>query len=320
MLADTLTIRDPHSRATATIAPDLGFNCFSFQAMLGGRPVEMLWQDPQFLSGGTRPSRSGIPILFPFAGRIRNAQYHYRGRDYELEAAEGQQGNAIHGFVYTRRWRLTACSESSITGEFQASLDDPSLLERWPADFRIEATYQVQRRSLLATYRVTNPGDTPLPWALGTHPYFRLALPDGSPAAAVVQFDVSRRWELAGSIPTGKVAEVPEAALFRRGVSVDEREFDDVFTGLARHAGMWSGTVRDRTSGHGVAIRFGEPFIHCVVFVPPHREAICLEPYSSTPNPFELLAQGIDCGFRELPPGEAVETHVEIEALEHIKA
>lgn len=308
-----LTIQDSAAGSTASIAPQLGFNCFSFQANVEGKQVDVLWHDPQFREGATRPSRSGIPILFPFAGRIRGAKFKYRGREYQLEAADGQ-GNAIHGFVYTRPWRVVEQTESKLTGEFQASVDDPAVLERWPSDFRIRATYEVRGSQLLATYDISNPGNAPLPWSLGTHPYFRLALGGGSPADAIVRFDVSRRWQLAELIPTGEVQDVTDAGDFSRGVHVGDREFDDVYTGLKIQDGVWSGSVTDPTSGMATAIRFGQPFRECVVFIPPHREAICLEPYTSAPNAFELIEQGLDPGMQELAPGESRSLSVEIAA------
>jgi aldose 1-epimerase len=313
MTVDAIVIRDPASGSTAAIAPQLGFNCFSFQAVVDERPVEVLWYDPQFREGTTRPSRSGIPILFPFAGRIRQARYKYQGRAYQLEAADGQ-GNAIHGFVYTRPWRVVQQSEASLTGEFQASVDDPSILGHWPSDFRIRATYEVRGSQLLATYDIGNPDSAALPWWFGTHPYFRLSLGGGQPADAIARFDVTQRWQLANLIPTGEVQDVADAGDFARGVRVEDRQFDDVFTGLRMPHGVWSGSVTDPTSGIATTIHFGDPFRDCVVFIPPHREAICLEPYTSAPNAFELIEQGIEPGLQELPPGASTSLKVEIAA------
>lgn len=301
----TISICDPKTGSTASIAPQLGFNCFSFAPMIGGQSVEVLWHDPQFREGNTRPSRSGIPILFPFAGRIRGGKFRYRGRDYQLEANDGL-GNAIHGFVYTRPWRVLSQQESMLSGEFQASIDDPAILDRWPADFRIHATYAVSGQQLTATYEITNTGDEPLPWWLGAHPYFRLSLGGGSPADAVVQFAVEEEWKLADLLPTGKVRGVPEAESCARGAIIGDRQFDNVYS-IDVRTSEWQGSVTDQAAGIATAIRFGQPFGKCVVFIPPHREAICLEPYTGLPNAFELLEHGIEAGLHELEPGESRE-------------
>lgn len=311
MSIDVVTITDPVNGSTASIAPALGFNCFSFAAAIDPQPVELLWHDPEFRSGTTRPSRSGIPILFPFAGRIRGGQYRYRGREYQLECNDNR-GNAIHGFVYTRPWRVVAQSASSVTGEFQASMDDPTILKLWPADFRIRATYSVEGGQLLSHYEVTNTGEGPLPWWFGTHPYFRLSQRGGRPEDAVIRFQIGDQWELADLLPTGQRIAVPDAVQYAAGTRVGDREFDNVFGQLNVAQQAWVGTVADETAGLATVTRFAEPFRECVVFIPPHREAICLEPYTGVPNAFELAERGIDCGLSELAPGESRELLVEI--------
>ena len=65
----------------------------------------MLWSHPDFAGGNERPSGSGIPLLFPFPGRIGKAKYSFGGREYQLEPGDAF-GNAIHGFVHKRPWRV----------------------------------------------------------------------------------------------------------------------------------------------------------------------------------------------------------------------
>ena len=47
MAVEVLRITDESSGAIASIAPALGFNCFSFQAPCGERLVETLWAHPE---------------------------------------------------------------------------------------------------------------------------------------------------------------------------------------------------------------------------------------------------------------------------------
>jgi len=102
-----LTLTDPEAGSSAEILASLGFNCFRFQALHGTQPVEVLWSEPQFAEGIRRASGSGIPLLFPFPGRIAGTALRWHGRDYPLEAGDGR-GNAIHGFVLDRPWRVIA--------------------------------------------------------------------------------------------------------------------------------------------------------------------------------------------------------------------
>src|SRR5688572_28617576 len=135
MAAQIVTLRDASAGTSAQIAVGLGFNCFRFTAMHRAHPVEVLYAHPDFESGTQRPSGSGIPILFPFPGRIPGTTFTWEGKQYQLEPGDAL-GNAIHGFVLRRPWRVIEQSETRVVGQFHAWRDDPSLKDRWPADFR----------------------------------------------------------------------------------------------------------------------------------------------------------------------------------------
>ena len=164
MSLESIEIHDESSQTTAKILPGYGFNCYSLVCKSAGKPVELLWSAPAFTTGMTRPAGSGIPILFPFAGRIAGTSFQYEGKSYPLEVGD-DLGNAIHGFVHRRPWRVVEKSDRFVCGEFQASIDDPTLLTRWPADFRINVDYTIHPKSLDALAMVENVDTRPLPFA-----------------------------------------------------------------------------------------------------------------------------------------------------------
>lgn len=307
MSIEVITIQDSATGSQASLAPSLGFNCFSFLAKSHASEYEVLWSDPEFTSGTARPSRSGIPILFPFAGRIRGGSYRFEGREYELELAPGTT-NAIHGFVYTRAWRVVKQSSDLVIGEFQASIDDPTILRRWPSDFRICASYKLQGNTLLSNYEFTNTGSAKLPWWFGTHPYFRCD------RNSVIQVPVTKRWNLRDLLPTGELSTAANATELAIGSSIGDQEFDEVFTGLGFSGGKFTGSVTNQHAGWRTSIEFSDAFPECVLFTAPHREAVCIEPYSSAPNAFELEEFGISTGLQTLAPGESKSVDIVIRA------
>jgi aldose 1-epimerase len=40
-----------------------------------------------------------------------------------------------------------------------------------------------------------------------------------------------------------------------------------------------------------------------VAFTPPHRQGLCLEPYTCTTDAVNLQQRGVDAGWLVLPPG-----------------
>lgn len=307
-----VTITDSASGAEAKILVSLGFNCFSWRPVLSDGPREMLWSHPNFANGSERPSASGIPLLFPFPGRIRQGKYSFAGRDYTLEPGDAF-GNAIHGFVHTRGWRVVEQSPQRVVGEFQASKDEPRLLSLWPSDFQIRASYEVRGGELLSDIRCENTGDARMPYGFGTHTYFRLPLVEGAdPEATEVYAPVSRIWQLHDMLATGEMLPItPEADLSGRPLA--GRPFDTVYTELQLAADGWLDTwLREPNSGRTVTQRFDNQFTQCIVYTPPHREAICLEPYTCVPDPFRLSAEGRETGLRILEPGESFQTTIPI--------
>ena len=149
-----ITIRDSQSGSTARIAPELGFNCFEFRAVVGDQTVDVLDAVPGFEAGGQRASGSGIPILFPFPNRIRSGKFSWNGQEYVLPGTD-KWGNAIHGLCMDRPWRVIQQTENFITGQFQLSVDAPDRRPLWPADFVIEVDYELVHARLRARFLPT---------------------------------------------------------------------------------------------------------------------------------------------------------------------
>ena len=329
-----ITLVDPATGSIARILPDVGFNCFSYSPMVDGEPVEMLWTAPEFESSGTRPTASGTPILFPYAGRLGGTTLQFAGHTVPL-VIDPRLGFAIHGFVYNRPWRIISQSPSSIAGELHAARDDSSLLDLWPADFRIRASYEVHHVGLRLSITIDNPGDRPLPFGLGTHGYFRLPLGAfGKRDECQLIVPAKSYWELAGMLPTGRKLAAdglravsgtgfparqasdglgrPSHSGASGGMAFGESQLDDVFTDLSARDGRVVCRLLDGVNQRRLSIIFDAAFAHCVVFNPPHREAICIEPYTSVPDAYTLEARGIATGLRVLAPGESFQASIEM--------
>lgn len=307
-----VTLHDPASGTRAEFLLGLGLNWFSFMANSGGRSIDVLYAPPGFESGTLRPSSGGIPILFPFPGRLRGTRFDWEGRSYEIPAGDGR-GNAIHGFVHSRPWRLLDITENRLTAAFHAWRDAPTLRDQWPADFRITVTYELTPTVLRATIQVENPGPTPLPCGLGMHPYFRLPLGGPSAAECLVRLPVASRWELVDMLPTGRKLPLNDPQAWQAGQPFGKLALDDVFGDLVFQEGLATASLHDPHGGRTVTCRFDVTFRECVVYTPPHREAICIEPYTCVPGAAELSSRGIDAGLRIVPPGERFTARFQIE-------
>ncbi len=305
----SIRIFDPQSRTAAEIALELGFNCISFSTHVKDQAVEIIDSPDDVLTGEYRPSGFGIPILFPFPNRIRAGQFSWEGKSYEVPLAPGQP-NAIHGFCYDRPWRLLNQTEDSVTGRFQLSVDAPDRLNCWPADFIFDVRYRVAESRLECQFRITNCDKKPLPWGLGTHAYFRLPFGAGSsPDQCELSVPVNEQWELSEFLPTGRRLAVDNNAPLRNGASFGTLKFDDVFTGWQSDGGTVRSTILDPQAGiQLMQICDSQYFREAVVFTPPNRNAVCIEPYTCVTDAINLEQKDINAGLQVLPPGKVVQT------------
>jgi len=315
-LDPTVWILEYDNGSGIEVWPALGFNCYRWYVRPRGEnsAEELLDSVPEFFEQ-EKPTRSGFPILFPFPNRIRAGRFRWLGQDYHLAANDPSGKNAIHGFACHAPWQVVDTNESecSITAEHVSSPQNP-----WPASYRLQLTYRLAANRLRLEARVKNTDSQPLPFGLGYHPYFRASLLGD--ANTIVQVPASASWELEENLPTGKVIPVAGQRDLRAGRKVAGLELDDVLTDLDPACGVASGPDATphaaqplvlRGSLHSPARRSAlemwtsPEFREMVVFTPPHRQAICLEPYTCVTDAINLRERNIDAGWRVLGSGES---------------
>ncbi len=301
MSDQSVSLVDRASGARADILVGLGFNCFRWTIADVLQGANLLWAPPGFEDGSQRASSGGIPVLCPFPGRIGGAVFDWKGAAYQLEPADGR-GNAIHGFVHTRGWQIVEQTDQAITAEFSAARQAPELLQLWPTDFCIRGTYRLNGHRLESAFLIHNPGEVPLPGGLGLHPYFRVT------ENSVVRLQVDKQWELVDLLPTGARHPAPVAAALAEGMRMSDMQFDDVFS-LA--AGASAASISDDEGT--LQIQWNDAFPLAVIYTPPHREALCIEPYSMVPDAFRLEQMGIETGLAIVAPDEQRRFEMQLE-------
>ena len=124
MASQVVEITDRDSGSSAQILVSLGFNCFSWRPVLEDGPREMFWAEAGFETGDKRPSSGGDAAVVSVSwADWRSGIYVSKGASIDFEPGDAF-GNAIHGFVYNRPWRVVEQSAARVVGEFQASVDD----------------------------------------------------------------------------------------------------------------------------------------------------------------------------------------------------
>jgi aldose 1-epimerase len=311
-------LEDAAGTARAEVWPALGFNCYRWHVVRAGVPLELLYTDPALFGNG-RPTRSGVPILFPFPNRIRDGKFTWDGKEYSLPLNDPVQKNAAHGFACRKPWRVIDHGGNAdgawITGAFRLSIDDPDSRPHWPADCEITITYELSPSKLRVEAVVTNPDTVPLPFGLGYHPYFRLPFTaTGDSEACKVEVPAQQFWELEANLPTGKRLPVDASRDLNTPRKAGELHLDDVLTGLpTRHANA-DGLIERGTvwGADGVVLKVlcSPDFHEMVAFNPAHRQAFCIEPYTCVTDAVNLRSDE-EAGWFALSPGGTWKADVE---------
>ncbi|MGL4460931.1 MAG: aldose 1-epimerase [Planctomycetia bacterium] len=305
-----IVLRDAAAGSQAVVRPHHGFNCTSFIVPFDGRPFDFLFAGDLFGQPG-QEARHGTPILAPFPNRIAGGRFTWDGKDYALPCNERGGKNAIHGFVYTKPWRTVDlhCDDAGacVRGEFQLSVDAPDHVDHWPADFKLAVDYRLSGSTLEMLLAVENPDLKPLPFGVGTHPYFRFPLVDGTPLDEVeVVVAADQVVELVECLPTGRVTPAAGKQDLTAGVRMGDVTPDDLYRGIRPTTDarpMVKHRLRDHRQRMELEIEHDADFGYVIVFTPPHRQAVCIEPYTCATNAVNLQNAPFDAGLLTIPPG-----------------
>lgn len=318
---EVIELTDTNETVRAEVWPQWGFNCLQWQVRQpNGRWSNILYKAPDWEANPV-PTRSGHPILFPFPGRLRDGTFTFEGRRFTLPKNDSTKQHAIHGFTPRNSWRVIDSNGSDdtafVTGQFCLHRDLPDALPSWPADFELTVTYRISGCCLRVEAVVENLGPGPLPFGLGYHPYFHLHdTHEGDISGHILRANVNEVWQTEQNLPTGVRQEVEGEIDFRVPKPLDAIALDHVFTAMRAVPTRADGMVELATLSHpnagGRLLLLADPaFQDLVLFIPPHRQAIAIEPYTCSADAANLSARGIDSGWRALAPSSRWDAAVE---------
>ncbi|MDF2630298.1 MAG: galM [Symbiobacteriaceae bacterium] len=300
-----IRLADADAGTAALVAPSLGGNLFSLTD--GDR--ELLRRPPDADALRVKPTRWGIPVLLP-PGRITEGRFQFAGRAYQLEIREGANYH-IHGFLLKRAWRVVDQGDAGgarVTLEFRAA-DYPEVLAQFPHPFVFSLTYTLKGRGLHCESRITNLGETPMPFGVGFHHYF--AAPDDGTGRYEIRVNgASRQWEIIDDIPTGRFYEPAGLEDLRSWQPLHAMKRDAGYAVKQPDPRGWSrAELIDRRGGLAITVSASREYGHWVIFNghpgTGFEDFVCLEPYTCMSNAFNLDLPAVESGVRTINARES---------------
>ena len=269
----------------ATFVPKAGMVCSSMthdgEEMLGQR-----YGLKGYLESG---KTFGVPILAPWANRLGRMAYavvHEGGGVRRIDVHPETPnlrfdafGQPIHGLLRgSRDWELL---------EVQATATEVWLIARlvfdqrrvdfsaFPFEHAIDLKATLRGTSLTFSTEIHATGQDEVPIAFGWHPY--LQLPGCERKDWEVYLPFTRRCPLDSTLlPTGTREEV-EPIIGHLG----DVYLDDLYADVANGT-----TAYIRGNGRKMSIRFDTGYDWAILYGPPHRHHICVEPMTAASDPF----------------------------------
>jgi aldose 1-epimerase len=303
---DVVRLHDEARQARVSIVPSVGNIAYEF--ISAGRPV--LWtpyQSPAELK--QKPVMGGIPLLAPWANRLSGNQYWVNGREYKIDPTinnirRDAVGHPIHGLVLFAPWTTIELmaneSEASVTSRLELA-ERSDWLAQFPFPNTLTVTHTLGDGRLTVKLHVANHCREALPLSMGFHPYF--CVPGGDRDSCRVRMPVRSRLLVDSEmLPTGEV----EAWDPSTPVELAGRSFDDGFKGLVRSA---SGETVFRAEGGSLSLEvgFGFRFQVAVLYAPPGKPFLCIEPMTAITNAFNLAHDGKYSELQQVAAGKTWE-------------
>lgn len=249
---------------------------------VGGR--ELLWP------GGDAWPRSS-PVLFPIVGRAKDGRIRVEGKSYPI---------GVHGFAASEAFAVAARQDSAAAFTLR---DNSATHGHYPFAFRLEVSYRLAPREVSTRFRVTNTGETGMPFAIGFHPGFLWPFAAPQAEAHAIVFERAER----ASVPV-----IDRDGLFTassRPVPLDGRRLPLSRDLLAQEALCFldadSKALRFVSpSGEAIAVEM-ENFPHIALWSRPPASFLCIECWTGHGDPQDFDGELADKpSMRILAPGD----------------
>ena len=124
--------------------------------------IEYLWQaDKQYWA-------RHAPVLFPIVGKLKNGEYQFDGKTYEMSG---------HGFARDNEFELVKSDNDELIYELRENEDS---LVHYPFNFRFRVAYKLTDNKIRVRYEVKNEDDKFMNFGVGAHPAFNVPLENGN--------------------------------------------------------------------------------------------------------------------------------------------
>ncbi len=224
-------------------------------------------------------------ILSPFPNRINKGQFQFNKNNYQLNINRPEEGHALHGFLYNKKFELDQLDikkDKAVIGlSYKFDAD-----HFFPFSFIQTVQYVWDGKNnleLSATIQNVSDDQNEMPYGIGWHPYFnlggyvddyKLTLP------AIKKYLVDEKM-----IPTGETELIKQ---YEQGAIINESHFDDGFEFQENQE--FNIHLNNPANNLSLEITASNeddlPYRFIQIYTPKDRQSIALEPMTCLADAF----------------------------------
>ena len=223
--------------------------------------------------------------LFPFAGRIKKGIYSFQDKTYKLPINYIEEDNATHGFLYNQRFNVIAKRNTGESAEVELEYVSANDITGYPFFFRVVVVYKFSEQGeVIVTTRVFNSDKRQMLFTDGWHPYYKLCQ---SIDDLIIEFNAEEKIELnQDKIPNGIRFSFNGAAV--QQIDLKNKTLDDVFKYSSNNKINFVNIfLKESSTKLNIWHEAGfNKYNYLVLYTPPDRKSIAVEPMTSNINAF----------------------------------
>ncbi len=287
-----IIINNPISNELVKINASIGGMLISLQLSDGDSIQELiaipakksysLSKNPYYPSG----------LLMPWVNRVRNGNYSFKGKNYQLPINETKLGNAIHGFMAHAYFEIISEEEKEDFASVCLKHQSDGTFPGYPFSFECILTYTFHSNGDL-NFNITckNTGEKEIPFATGWHPYFQLG--NNIEDSTLYFHSIEKYLSDSQMIPLSA-----EPFFAQNGISLKIEKPDNVY--LLQKSKSNSVALVDHKQKRKLCLEFNsEIFPYFIAFCPEGENCIALEPMTGNTDCFNTFEGLIELSSQE---------------------
>jgi aldose 1-epimerase len=296
------------SETEALVSPLLGANLC--RLTYNGRHI--IDFEPDVLARGRY---TGAFLLYPFPNRMTGNRYVHNDKTYGHPYSAAPDAY-MHGVAFMQAFTVESLRADGGHASVRCKLDvaeGSPVHALFPFAHQFFVTYTLTPGRLRIEFSIQNPGNAPVPFGLGIHPYFTRL---GGDAGTRIEVPADTRMVATEELlPTGELKAAEGGYDLRAGRALSELSLDDVFL----RAPDKKAVITYEGEAFRTELDAGPSFTHFVVFTPPGKPYFCVEHQTCSTDAFNLSAKGFvkEAHLLEVPAGGVFEDWVEYGIVDH---